>query len=187
VNVMENAMNTNDFTAYEATIRSRAKSWIPKNMRDLARVDPSAAKNLMAELYTDLFFHESQVSEEVIMDAQALVPELRSAIGIRTDERFAAVFLDHGRRVLGRKVYEGGSRTRTVLYPRQLFKDALKLDATGLVLAHNHPGGSTLPSMQDRELTRRVQDLGQSLEVTLIDHLIITAESHASFREAGWM
>jgi DNA repair protein RadC len=184
---MEHTMNTNDFTACETAIRSRAKTWIPKNMRDLARVDPSAAKNLMADLYTDLFFQEGQATEELMMDVESLIPELRSAIGIRTDERFAAVFLDQGRRVLGRKVYEGGSRTRTVLYPRQLFKDALKLDATGMVLAHNHPGGSTLPSMQDRELTRKVQELGQSLEVTLIDHLIVTAESHASFRQAGWM
>lgn len=179
-------MNTNDFTAYEAQVRTRAKNWIPKNMRDLARVDPSAAKNLMADLFTDLFFQE-QPTETVMEDSEDLVPELQNAIGIRTDERFAVVFLDQGRRILGQKVYEGGSRTRTVLYPRQLFKDALKLDATGIVLAHNHPGGSLTPSAQDRDLTRRVAQIGESLEVTLVDHLIVTATGHASFRRNGWL
>ena len=179
-------MNTNDLTAYEASIRTRAQSWIPKNMRDLARVDPSAAKNLMADLYSDLFFQE-QPTSEVMEDAESFVPELRAAIGIRTDERFAAIFLDQGRRVLGRKVYEGGSRTRTVLYPRQLFKDALKVDATGIVLSHNHPGGSIAPSSQDRELTRRVQQIGESIEITLVDHIIVTETEHASFRRHGWM
>ena len=71
---------------------------------------------------------------------------------------------------------------------KTLFKAAFEFDATGIVLAHNHPGGSTLTSMQDRELTRRVQQIGESLELTLIDHLIVTANNGtSSFRTAGWL
>lgn len=88
----------------------------------------------------------------------------------------------------GIHVFEGGSRTRTTLYPRVLFKEALRRGATGMVLSHNHPGGTALPSPQDRELTRRISDLGESLEVRLIDHIIVTPRGeHASFRKNGWM
>lgn len=113
---------------------------------------------------------------------------LKPQFGDYQEERFVALFFDQGRRLLGIRKFEGGSRTRTVLYPRLLFKAAFELDATGIVLAHNHPGGGTQPSAQDRELTRRVQQIGDSLEVTLIDHIIVTANSGTfSFREAGYM
>lgn len=113
---------------------------------------------------------------------------IKPQFGDYQEERFVALFFDQGRRLLGIRKFEGGSRTRTVLYPRALFKAAFELDATGIVLAHNHPGGSTEPSLQDRELTRRVQQIGDSLEVTLIDHIIATANNGTfSFREAGYM
>jgi DNA repair protein RadC len=178
-------MNSSMLTASETAVVDRAQTWVPKNIRDLARVDPKAAKNLLAEVYTELFANEGP--SETAIDPEDLVPELQAAIGIRSDECFAAVFLDHGRRIVGRKVYPQGSRTRSVLYPRQLFKDALAFDATGIVLSHNHPGGTLAPSLQDRELTRRVQTIGESLEITLVDHIIVTETGHASFRSHGWM
>lgn len=173
-------------TAEESTVISRAKNSIPYNMRRLAKIDRSAARNLMAELYTSLIFNEAP-AEEIVLDAEDFAPELIKAIGLRTEERFAAIFVDQARRVVGRKVFEGGSRTRTTLYPRILFKAALEFDATGIILAHNHPGGTCLPSPQDRELTRRVAEIGESLEVRLLDHLIVTATEHVSFRRRGWL
>ena len=120
-------------------------------------------------------------------DPEELAPWFRAEIGLCEEERFAAVFLDQARRVVGRTIFDAGSRTRTVLYPRRLFEAALRVKATGVVLAHNHPGGSLSPSAQDRDLTRRVEQLGESLEVALVDHLIVTREGHASFRRHGWM
>lgn len=168
--------------------RIKAQTGLINNtIRSLAAESPRDVRMLLSSLYSDLMFAGEGMRSDLVLDATELVPEFRAAIGNMDDERFAVVFLDQGRRVLGSKVYDGGSRTRTVLYPRQLFRDAFEFDASGMVLAHNHPGGSCLPSGQDRELTRRVIQLGDSLEVTLIDHLIITKESHASFRQAGWM
>lgn len=131
---------------------------------------------------------EEVAERPVILDQKEMEELLKPQFGDYQEERFVALFFDQGRRLLGMKKFDGGSRTRTVLYPRQLFKAAFEFDATGIVLAHNHPGGSTLPSMQDRELTRRVQQIGESLELTLIDHLIITANNGtSSFRTAGWL
>lgn len=141
---------------------------------------------LVARLHRELL-SERERERELLDDPCDLVPWFRAAIGLSEEERFAAVFLDQGRQILAREVFPGGSRTRTVLYPRSLFAKALRWKATGVVIAHNHPGGSCLPSPQDRDLTRRVQEIGDSLEVRLLDHLLVTRESHASFRERGWL
>ena len=95
---------------------------------------------------------------------------------MQESEQFCVVFLDQGNKVLGRKTYAIGSKTRVVLYPRLLFKDALELDATQIVLSHNHPGGDTMFSGADRSLTARVQMIGESLEITLLDHIVVSRE-----------
>lgn len=124
---------------------------------------------------------------EFVHHPSDLIPWFRAEIGNNEEESFAAVFLDQGRRVLGRHVFAEGSRTRTVLYPRQLFKKALELNATGVILSHNHPGGATSPSGADRNLTHAIAKLGEGLEVELVDHIIVTRDGNFSFREAGLM
>lgn len=127
-------------------------------------------------------------SMEAIQDLEELAPWFKAQIGFKEMEHFAAVFLDHGKRVVGRVVFPEGSKTRTVLFPRKLFKAGLEAEATMIVLAHNHPSGTTMPSPQDRELTRRVQQIGESLEVNLADHFIVTPKGeHISFKKHGWM
>ena len=130
---------------------------------------------------------ERECRLEFLHDPVEAVPWLRSAIGLAEEESFAALYLDQGRRILAREVFDSGSRTRTVLYPRQLFQKAFAHKATAVVIAHNHPGGNRTPSQADRELTRIVARLGEGLEVDLLDHLIITRDSHFSMRSQGWL
>ena len=143
------------------------------------------ARNALADLQAELVAYE-RVGKELFDDESGEL--LKEAIGSRTDERFAAIFVDQARRVLGPlKVFEGGSRTKATLYPRVLFKEALERDATGIILAHNHPSGTFLPSPQDRDLTRRVAEIGENLEIRLLDHFIVTATEFVSFRRRGWL
>ena len=110
----------------------------------------------------------------------------RDLIGNREDERFAVIFVNQAREPIGKPmIFEGGSRTRTVLYPRLLFKEALARDATGIYLSHNHPSGTPIASPEDKSLTYRVKDLGESLEVKLIDHFIVTKKEVVSLAQCG--
>lgn len=160
----------------------------PRDLVGLPGVGPHTASlfALVARIHRELV-REREASREVCLDAEELAPWFRSEIGLGEEERFAAVFLDQARTIVGREVFEGGSRTRTTLYPRVLFAAAMRCKATGIVLAHNHPGGTCVPSPQDRELTRRVAEIGESLEVRLLDHILVTRSEHASFRRRGWM
>lgn len=143
------------------------------------------SKQVLRDMLSALVANERMV--EPIEDLDAAGKVLQDMIGYGDEERFAAIFVDQGRREVGRHIFEGGSRTRTTLYPRLLFKMALECDATGIVIAHNHPSGNPLPSPQDRELTRRVGELGQSLEAHLLDHFIVTSQDIVSFKKRGWL
>jgi len=160
----------------------------PEDLLDLAGIGPHSASllTLVGRIHRELVM-EQEATREICLDPEELAPWFRSEIGLGEEERFAAVFLDQARHIVARLVFDGGSRTRTVLYPRALFAAALRCKATGIVISHNHPGGTCLPSPQDRDLTRRVAEIGESLEVKLLDHILVTRTDHVSFRRKGWI
>ena len=95
------------------------------------------------------------------------------------------VFLDHRNHLLAYEILQEGTVDHTAVYPREILKRALEFHATGLVLAHNHPAGSLEPSEGDKALTRQILAASRALGVTVHDHLILAAEGHFSFRQAG--
>lgn len=100
-------------------------------------------------------------------------------------ERGHAIFVDAHRAWLGDAAFGMGSMTTLSLRMRGLFSDALRLRAAGIILAHNHPSGRCQPSGNDIAATRRLQDIARALDITLIDHLIFTADAVYSMRAGG--
>ena len=88
---------------------------------------------------------------------------------------------------MGWREISRGSVSASLVHPRECFLPAIKLAASSLILAHNHPSGDASPSKDDLELTRRLKDAGDLLGIELIDHLIITADSHISLKEQGFL
>lgn len=110
-----------------------------------------------------------------------LAPPLRGLL----DEELHALYLNRRRHVVGHRVLTRGSDAFTVVDPRQIFREALGLRATGVILAHNHPSGDATPSSQDRDVTRRVANAGRVLGIQLVDHLVIADSAWTSFAETG--
>ena len=101
-------------------------------------------------------------------------------------EEFNVLFLNRANYVKGIFRLSRGGITGTVADPRILFATALKGLAVGIIVAHNHPSGSTKPSSQDIELTRRLKEGGKLLDIQLIDHIILTPQSgFYSFADEG--
>ena len=120
---------------------------------------------------------------ERIATAEAAAELFRLAIPIADgSEGFFVLPLDEDRRVLAEPVLIslGTSSVTTAVQPGEVFAAALKADAKSIIVAHNHPSGSTIPSTQDRELTAALKRLGAELGVTVLDHLIVTGESYAA-------
>jgi DNA repair protein RadC len=111
---------------------------------------------------------------------------LRLLVQGRGMECFGAVFTDQQHRHLATQVMFEGTVDRTAVYPRNLIKRALELDAKGLILFHNHPGGTPRPSREDVQLTRQIEQAGESLDIRVLDHFLIAGREVLSFKEQGW-
>ena len=111
---------------------------------------------------------------------------LRYLLQGRGMESFGAVFTDQQHRHRATQIMFEGTVDRTAVYPRNLVKRALELDAKGLILFHNHPGGTARASEEDIALTRRMVEACTPLEIKLLDHFLIAGTSVLSFKEEGW-
>jgi len=114
---------------------------------------------------------------------QRLVQYLRARMGSRTTEIMRALFLDSANRLIGEEEFGTGSPQRILIQPRSILKRALELDASGIILAHNHPGGNALPSSKDVKFTQCMKLLCLELEIRLQDHIIISGHKWTSFRK----
>lgn len=102
-------------------------------------------------------------------------------------EVFMVGFLNHSKHLTGsRRISEGGM-TATVVDPAEVMRQAILHHASSIVVAHNHPSGSTDESHADRLLTRRIAEAGMLLGIPLNDHIIIAGDAYASFREKGFL
>lgn len=102
-------------------------------------------------------------------------------------EHFLVMYLNHGKHVLKVECISNGGTTNVIADPKIIFKNALTLNATCIVLGHNHPSGNPRPSTDDRLLTKKLAAAGNLLDITVIDHVIIGNECYYSFRDHGEM
>ena len=103
------------------------------------------------------------------------------------NEVFLALYLDHRNQILDCVAMSQGTVDHAAVYPREIFKKAHELNATGIILGHNHPAGSLSPSEADRSLTRQIVEGGRTMGITVHDHLIVAHEGSFSFRQAGML
>ncbi len=123
--------------------------------------------------------------DAVIRTPEAAFAILGPALEGRADEELHGLFLDRRRRVLVHRMLTVGSHAFTIVDPRQVYRVALKVGASAVVLAHNHPSGDPAPSSMDRDITERVAAAGRVLGVPLLDHLVVGAGRFTSLAAEG--
>lgn len=104
-------------------------------------------------------------------------------IGDLEHEEFWVLFLNNSNKVLQKKQISVGGKTGTLVDPRIVFRSALEFNATAIILTHNHPSGTLVPSESDKALTQKLKQAGMSLDIKLLDHLIITEKDYFSFAD----
>lgn len=110
---------------------------------------------------------------------------LRLSLGGREHEVFLCLWLDAQHRVLRSDEAFRGTLTQTSVYPREIVKQALALNAAAVIFAHNHPSGVAQPSQADELLTRSLKEALALVEVKVLDHFIIAGHQTLSFAERG--
>ena len=102
-------------------------------------------------------------------------------------EHFLVLYLNQSNHALKVECISNGGTTHVIADPKLIFKNALNLNATAIILGHNHPSGNPRPSEDDRQLTKKLVAAGKLLDINVIDHVIIGNERYYSFRDHGEM
>jgi DNA repair protein RadC len=121
----------------------------------------------------------------VLANWDRLMGYLTAALSREAVEQFRVLFLDTRNRLLADEAQSRGTVNHTPVYPREVVRRALELQATALILVHNHPSGDPTPSRADIEMTQEVKGAATSLGILLHDHIIVGNGRHLSFRREG--
>jgi DNA repair protein RadC len=110
---------------------------------------------------------------------------LQPILGELPHEEFWIIYLNNSNKVLQKEQLSKGGMTGTLVDVRLVMKHALDFGAVACILAHNHPSGTLKPSHSDKEITQKLKQAGQSLDIKVLDHLIITLSGYFSFADEG--
>ena len=131
----------------------------------------------------------SAMTERPLLDTPDIVKDyLRLSLAHERVEVFVALWLDAQHKLIEMQVLFRGTLTQTSVYPREVVRAALAKNAASVILAHNHPSGSTSPSQADRSLTRTLKDALALIDVSVLDHCIVgRGESNSAVRSMAMM
>ncbi|TBR30124.1 MAG: DNA repair protein RadC [Reyranella sp.] len=121
----------------------------------------------------------------VLSNWRALIAYLQTAMACEQVEQFRILFLDTKNNLIADEVQQRGTVNHTPVYPREVIKRALILNASALIVVHNHPSGDSKPSRDDIGMTRELKAAAEALGIELHDHIVVGHGNHASFRSLG--
>ena len=128
---------------------------------------------------------EDAIELKKITSSKAVFDIMQPIIGELPHEEFWVLYLNNSNKVIYKTQLSKGGITGTVVDIRLIFKMAFEQNATGLILSHNHPSGKLIASEADLKITKRIKEAGQTLEIQVLDHLIITENGYLSFQDEG--
>jgi DNA repair protein RadC len=121
----------------------------------------------------------------VLASWDKVIDYCRASLAHETVERFHLLFLDRKNRLIADEVQQKGTVDHTPVYPREVVRRALQLQASAIIMVHNHPSGDPTPSRGDIDMTREVRSACDALGIALHDHVVIARSGHASFKSLG--
>lgn len=125
------------------------------------------------------------LGQPVLSGWRAVMNYCRAAMSRAQIEQFRVLFLDHKSRLTADEVMSEGTVNHTPVYPREVMKRAVELNASAIILVHNHPSGDPTPSRADIAMTKEIVEAGRALNITVHDHVVVGAKEIASFKALG--
>lgn len=127
------------------------------------------------------------IGRHVVSSWSQLLDYCRTVMAHRGSEQFRVLYLDRKNMLIADEQQAEGTVDHVPVYPREVMKRALELDASALILVHNHPSGDPSPSPEDIAMTKQIDAAARALGLTLHDHIIVGRGRELSFRAAGLM
>lgn len=128
---------------------------------------------------------EDAVELTKITSSKMIFEIMQPIIGELPHEEFWIVYLNNSNKVISKSQLSKGGITGTLVDVRLVFKTALEMGATSVILCHNHPSGALTASDADKQITKKLKLAGESLDIKVLDHLIVTERNYFSFADEG--
>lgn len=158
----------------------------PEHLAEIPGVGPAIVHDLkLIEAAARRLSLGAIKGRQVLSSWNSVLDYCRTAMGFAEVEELRLLFLDKKNGLIRDEVMQRGTVDHTPVYPREIMRRALQLNATAIILVHNHPSGDPTPSRADIEMTREIVEHAEALGLTIHDHLIIGRKGHASFRALG--
>ncbi len=120
---------------------------------------------------------------EKIVSSRSVYDVMQPILGELPHEEFWILYLNNSNKVIRKNQLSKGGITGTLVDVRLVLKNALEVGATGLILCHNHPSGTLKPSESDKNITQKLKIAAESLDIKILDHLIVTEKAYFSFAD----
>jgi DNA repair protein RadC len=167
---------------------NRVISASPARLQLVKGAGPAVVLELkLVEAAAQRMMRSRVLQKPVLSSWDALLDYCHTAMAHRETEQFRVLYLDRKNVLIADEEQARGTVDHVPVYPREIVKRALELNASALILVHNHPSGDPTPSDADLSMTSQVQDACQALGLTLHDHLIIGKSREMSFRAKGYL
>jgi DNA repair protein RadC len=158
----------------------------PERLAELSGVGEAVVQELkIIEAAAQRLARARVIRRDVISSWEALLDYCHTTMAHRDTEHFRVLFLDRRNALIVDEEQARGTVNHVPVYPREVAKRALELNASALILVHNHPSGDPTPSDSDIAMTERIRQATEALDITLHDHLIIGRSRELSFRDEG--
>lgn len=154
-------------------------------MSNIRSVTPKIADNDLIRRALEILESRIRRSAYELSQAGDVVDYLRLKLGNLDYEGFYVIYLDVANRVLGHELLFKGSTTSSHVYPREVIRRMFEHNATAIVVAHNHPGGTPKPSVVDYKMTKNLMEALSYVECKLLDHIVVTASGAYSMDANG--
>ena len=173
---------------------------MPNGLRDLLinpeilesegkALTPAAYKKVMVirELSRRLLREGSREYAAAVRGPEDAANYLMPILRYEVKENFVVLLLNTQHKILGHRVVSIGSLSASIVHPREVFKEAIKVNAASIIVAHNHPSGDPTPSREDVAVTERLVKAGKIMDIQVLDHIIIGDSKYLSMKERGHM
>jgi len=140
--------------------------------------------NLLKDI-TILYLENGLHNKDLLPSSEAVLDYLRASLKGCVDEEFKTIFLNGRNQLLSVETLQSGTVNRAVVYPRKIVERALHHHAVGVIIAHNHPAGTLKPSKDDCVVTKSIKDALKTVDISLLDHIIIGGNDYFSFNSKG--
>ena len=156
-----------------------------EELKEISGLGPQSAIliKLVKELFNAYLAERMMKKKDILSSPQAAVDFARVKLGGSPHELFMVIYLNTKNEVIDYEVIHEGTVDKAVIYPRRIVERALAHHASGLLLIHNHPSGHTQPSEEDKRITRTISEATRTMDIRVIDHIIVGKDDYFSFLE----